>query len=268
MENFIEQACTLHLTEEKIKAIQIATLNQSSNELWKNLRQGRIIASNFYRVMTKMEKKDPDCSSLVENLINLSDLSNNAAIQHGKKNEVAALKAYCEQQSAVHSGFTAEDTGIFLSKRYPYLGASPDGLTSCQCCGDCLVEVKCPVVQSSPSHENVSFLKKSTGGKSILKEKHPYYGLIQGQMAICGLHHCDLFVYSEYGSVIQRIYYNEGFSKKMFICLVKCFKKHLAEPFYRSHGTNSCSADRDLDHNVTEPCFSDIEVKRKIRSFQ
>ena len=31
-----------------------------------------------------------------------------------------------------------------VSPKYPHLGASPDGLLTCTCCGDGLLEMKCP----------------------------------------------------------------------------------------------------------------------------
>ena len=43
------------LTAEKIVEIEQATVGQAENPLWQALRKGRITASNFYKVKTKVE---------------------------------------------------------------------------------------------------------------------------------------------------------------------------------------------------------------------
>ena len=43
-----------------------------------------------------------------------------------------------------HKAFQLCDSGLVVRSDYPYLGASPDGVVSCACCGNGVVEVKCP----------------------------------------------------------------------------------------------------------------------------
>ena len=43
------------LTREKIVEIEQATVGQAENPLWHEIRKGRITASNFYKVKTKVE---------------------------------------------------------------------------------------------------------------------------------------------------------------------------------------------------------------------
>ena len=43
-----------------------------------------------------------------------------------------------------HENFTVEITGLHVDVEKPFLGASPDGLTTCSCHGQGLVEIKCP----------------------------------------------------------------------------------------------------------------------------
>ena len=44
----------------------------------------------------------------------------------------------------VTMGSTLKSSDFVISSDYPFLGASPDGLVSCDCCGEGLVEIKCP----------------------------------------------------------------------------------------------------------------------------
>ena len=43
-----------------------------------------------------------------------------------------------------HVDFEILPAGLLVSTKYPFLGATPDGLLSCSCCGTGLLEVKCP----------------------------------------------------------------------------------------------------------------------------
>ena len=41
-----------------------------------------------------------------------------------------------------HHNFKVEESGLFLSTEYPFVGASPDGLVKCACCNDGICEIK------------------------------------------------------------------------------------------------------------------------------
>ena len=86
----------MKLTELEIGSLERDTVGQSSNELWKRMRLGRITASNFYRVFTKVEtlKKEPstDCSKLIRSLISPTPLGHLPQIAEGIKNELLLCK--------------------------------------------------------------------------------------------------------------------------------------------------------------------------------
>ena len=60
-ENMIKFRNSLNLSDFQIKLIEEATRSQSSSDEWFKQREGRITASNFHRVYTRMEtlKKTP-----------------------------------------------------------------------------------------------------------------------------------------------------------------------------------------------------------------
>ena len=60
----------------------------------------------------------------------------------GLSHERCALKAYTLNISCKHKSFCLTKSGLHLSSKWPYLGATPDGLVSCDCCGKGTVEVK------------------------------------------------------------------------------------------------------------------------------
>ena len=53
----------------------------------------------------------------------------------GCDHEKVASDAYIKQTMAKHTDFQCSEAGLFISVERPYLGASPDGLLKCLCCG-------------------------------------------------------------------------------------------------------------------------------------
>ena len=43
-----------------------------------------------------------------------------------------------------HDSFKMERYGFFISNAYPFIGASPDSVVECNCCGKGTIEIKCP----------------------------------------------------------------------------------------------------------------------------
>ena len=85
--------------------------------------------------------------------------------------------------STKHDNFACNLTGLWVSPLYPHLGASPDGVTTCGCHGDGLVEIKCPFSArhtNSLSSQTCGFLTEA----GFLDRKHRYYTQVQGQLMI------------------------------------------------------------------------------------
>ena len=40
---------------------------------------------------------------------------------------------------------TVFEAGLFIDPYRPFLGASPDGIVNCKCCGKGVIEIKCPL---------------------------------------------------------------------------------------------------------------------------
>lgn len=99
---------------------------------------------------------------------------------------------------------------------YPYLQATSDGLIECDCCGEGILEIKCPFKhQDKHPHEAVvdSVLPWDDNGTVIVCYEHHYYYEIQGQLAICerntvtlfaGHHTVSKFLLTHIISVTQR----------------------------------------------------------------
>lgn len=63
-------------------------------------------------------------------------------VRWGCKHEKEARAAYQKKMESMHVNFHIVDSGLWINKDFPYLGASPDGIVSCDCCGIGLCEIK------------------------------------------------------------------------------------------------------------------------------
>jgi len=77
-----------------------------------------------------------------------------------------------------------------------YLAASPDGIISCTCCGEGLLEIKCPYKhRNTPPSEvqDPSFcLQCGIDSQLRLPQTHNYYSQVQGRFSVCDKEFCDL----------------------------------------------------------------------------
>lgn len=67
----------------------------------------------------------------------------------GCHHEKQAREAYRKKMESVHENFQIFDSGLWINKDFPYLGASPDGIVSCDCCGIGLCEIKVTIYDAN-----------------------------------------------------------------------------------------------------------------------
>lgn len=203
----------ISVPQSRIREIERLTAGQSSNPMWMQVRRGRLTASIFYRVHTKVEslKKKPstDCCKLIASLLNPPSLVHIPHIAAGSALESAAVNAFqAELCSIGHKNVKVDTCGIYISEDMPFLGASPDGVVSCSCCEEIrLLEVKCPTKEI----QELIYLDDN----KLLKKKTAYYGQVQGQLAITGLVHSYFYVFTQTGTSCDMIKRNDKFCKTL-----------------------------------------------------
>ena len=62
----------------------------------------------------------------------------------GCEHEQYARDIFVEKYKLSHDNVKLEESGFVINPNVPHIGASPDGLISCDCCGQSVVEIKCP----------------------------------------------------------------------------------------------------------------------------
>ena len=131
----------------------------------------------------------------------------------GCTHEETALQRYKESFSKEHSNFKVTSAGLFLDDQYTFIGATPDGITDCTCCGKGLVEVKCPhcVKDGLPEEDTRNFCMVKIDGQWSLKTDHAYFYQVQTQLRVCKAKHCDFVVWTEKDIVAERIVVNQRF---------------------------------------------------------
>jgi len=140
------------------------------------------------------------------------------ATQWGLEHETSAIEKYCVESKNRHSDLIYTSSGLVLKPSYPYLGASPDGIVQCSCCGKGVLEVKCPYSCRCKAFKDAMndanfFLSCSSDGQVVLKTNHAYYYQIQLQMALCEVNYCDFVIWSPSETLILRIEKNTDFVK-------------------------------------------------------
>ena len=73
-----------------------------------------------------------------------------------------------------------------INPQYPHLGASPDGFIKCSCCGEGVIEIKCPFSVKDGMPEELHKKMGSFLNQVGIVKTHKYYTQIQGQLEICG----------------------------------------------------------------------------------
>ena len=212
--------CALSVSLEQSAYLEESTRLQSLTPLWHDHRKGRITASKFHAVWHT--SLSPPSKSLLKSFVNNQGLSSSKtpSLQWGIENESIAHEAYLDAVSDTHSDFHCHPTGLHINTDYPHLGASPDGIVDCDCCGEGLLEIKCPYKYRNEDPNMISdqsfYIKRDNEGEIVgLCQKHDYYYQVQGQLAICSKDYCDFVVWTPNGLYIERIVEDKSFFEEV-----------------------------------------------------
>ena len=157
---------SLEMTDKQINDVKKVTSKQNINTEWGHYRSGRLTASNFHKIFTKVEtlKKQPDkdAEALINTITGSAKRVQTKGMKHGIALEPHAKRKYCYlmTKSRSHVNLKVNEIGIVIDKTYPFIGVSPDMEITCTCCGTGIGEIKCPysVRDQIPTHDNLPYL--------------------------------------------------------------------------------------------------------------
>lgn len=180
-------------------------------------------ASRFGEICRATEKKD--VFKLCSSLYNKKKITTEPII-YGQQNEAVAVRRFEESFEK-----QVERCGLFVCEELPFLAASPDGLVIGE---NAIIEVKCPYngrLDKIEANKNFPYLDVGSNGQFYLKQTHPYFYQIQGQLYICKKSYCYFIIYTKNDIFIQKIDLYPNFCMDSLLPKLKLFYKNSYRPF-------------------------------------
>lgn len=200
----------MNISDATVDYVMKLTKKQAQCQTWHDLRTGRITASISNDIL-HTDLQNPSVS-IIKRICQQSKVTKTSipALKWGIDNESNALFDY----QLPHEECSVESVGIKIHRKYPFIGASPDGIFTCRCHNyNRLLEVKCPFSKRETKtieeavEDSKFFLDKSL----VLKSNHKYYSQVQIQMFVFDFKECDFVVWTPNWMYSQTVYRDEYF---------------------------------------------------------
>ena len=100
------------------------------------------------------------------------------AVVWGRDKEETAREAYSSLMKTKHTNFRLQKVGLVVKEDQLFLAASPDALFSCSCCGDGVVEIKCPYKYKDGLQGSREDKRFCLDENLHLRKSHQYYSQV------------------------------------------------------------------------------------------
>ena len=196
--NEFYQNLFVNFSVDNVTLIEELTRGQNDNLLWYECRKGVISASKGHEIKTKMDKVIAGRGGYIKMFGIYQKISGYSyvspdipALKYGREMKNIAANHFLETFKRSHKMVCLTECGLFLEKKNPFIGASPDRIVSCKCHAHACLEIKCPysISHLSPKDPSVKldYIEHSVNGTITLKRSHKYYTQCQQQMGVTGL---------------------------------------------------------------------------------
>ena len=134
------------LTDEQLQNIEVITRGQANTAFWFNARKHVITASTCYRLFCNLTKGTKRRKNHYASIAKLGGgyINHLPAVRYGRMTESVARMSFFEQEKDMHANPKMREEGLVLLKDYEYLGASVDGIFTCDCHKRTILEIKSP----------------------------------------------------------------------------------------------------------------------------
>ena len=255
----------LSFSDRQLQELEKATRAQSKSNVWFKQRKGRITASKFRDVYTKVNtlsrSKVVNCkvTPLLVSLLYQKDISTLGSTKWGTDHEDTAKECFFQEFTNTHKNCKMVSCGLFVSKSHPYIGASPDAIVLCSCCQKACVEIKCPYSIRNQSvldaWKDTSFLEKNDE-KIRLRRNHKYYTQITGQLALTGCKRCYFVVWTTIGTLfVENIEFDEAHWQDVLRNLVVFYKSYMCKVLLGIREICFCPS-------CSKPCLVPNEIEK------
>lgn len=193
----------MNITEDDAKFVEAITREQHKNWIWEKLRVGRVTGSIFKSVC-RGRLKTPSKTLLMKMCYPELSKFVSAATEYGKREEDEARQTFVKEMQSIHKNFSCTAVGLVIDYRNPFFAVSPDGICKCDCCGEVMLETKCPytLCKRKSTYEDLlkitdPYIARNNNEYNVVTT-HSYYYQMQLQMAICGINRCYFYVWSKH----------------------------------------------------------------------
>ncbi|XP_053373009.1 uncharacterized protein LOC128546478 [Mercenaria mercenaria] len=250
---------SVNFTDKNVADIELCTRQQRDSDMWMEQRKGRLTASKHHAVKSKMNIIGKSAGAhpvkvtpLVAEIFGHGrDISFVPSVRHGQNSESKAMEELVTLLLPAHSNLTFRKSGLYVKKDLPYIAASPDGILTCNCCGQTVIEIKCPYkifgkVSVQDGYQQLDYLQ-SDGTSITLKESHPHYFQVQSQMAVTGIHRSMFVVWSGVGCpLLVPIKFCESHWRSLLPSLVNFFKAYILPHLFGEEEFTFCPVCSDI----------------------
>uniref|UniRef100_A0A8C2EE23 YqaJ viral recombinase domain-containing protein n=1 Tax=Cyprinus carpio TaxID=7962 RepID=A0A8C2EE23_CYPCA len=199
------------ISEQQADQLGKTTCTQHKSSFWFAVRAGRITASNMHAV-------------------NAADVRSPAQSTIKKKGQ--------------HNNHDVSTFGFFINPLFPEIGASPDGIVRCNCCGKGCVEIKFPSKYKNNTIREACLAKdfclELVDGKVQLKQSYQYYTQSQTNIFVTDRYYWDFVVWTLKDSVVLQLDANPEFwrEQELRLKMLPCWQTHKSLPSEEEHSVN------------------------------
>lgn len=246
---------SFEVSETTAKKVEAATKDQSRSPQWFQHRAGRVTASVMKSVCTTSTDK-PSVSLVKKVCYPEKEQLAVPAVMWGVNHEIDAFRAYEAQERRKHIDFACTRSGLHLSSAYPFVGATPDAVVSCACCGKGVVEFKCPFLLKDAKDFNAAkTCLTDSNGAFQLQRGHAYFYQVQTQMAVCQVDYCDFVVWAPSLLHIERIEKDVPFCETMLAAARVFFTKVVLPELFSKYVTRQQQCPQVASTQQNAYCF-------------
>ena len=200
------------MSKQQAEHVEAITRKQTTNRLWFRFRSGRVTASRMKAICHTNAAKPSE--HLVKAVCYPEGRKlHTEATKWGCSHEKNALDAFTEQMIRTHDNVRVRCSGFVISAAHPYIGASPDAIVTCDCCGSSPVEVKCPFCKKDNIIHEITdknfCLQKDVNGVLKLSKTHAYWYQVQTQMGVCEMERAYFVVWTEKDMHVEEVFFDE-----------------------------------------------------------
>ena len=256
------ESLDIDMSEESAQLVEKETRLQHNSKLWFKYRAGRITASKMKSVC-HTDASNPSQSLVKSVCYPEAFCFTSKQTVWGCTHEKLAKDLYVKEMKQKHFDFQVVNSGFVINPAWPYIGATPDGIVSCTCCGRGVLEIKCPYchkgedIEYAAAQDKKFCLRPSSDGPLHLHKAHAYFYQVQSQLFVCGVEYCDFCVCTFTDDVQSTIHIERITGDHVFWddCMLKaqhffrtCILPELLGKWYttdsRLSGTGTCSTSK------------------------